>query len=67
MAYRGYDLAMKHTFNSKERDADDWLQLLQVADTRFKLKEIRASPGSFLSVIDVIWEDNLDEHERITC
>lgn len=55
--YSGYDLAMKHEFNSKERDADDWAELLRASDVRFKLKRIKCSPGSILSVIEATWED----------
>lgn len=54
---RGYDLAMKQNFNSRERDADDWAELFGKADTRFKLKRITCSPGSILSVIEIIWVD----------
>ena len=54
---RGYDLAMKHTFNSKERDADEWESLLQTADSRFHLKSIKSAPGSFLSLIEVSWDE----------
>ena len=54
---RGYDLAMKHTFNSKERDADEWAELLRAASARFKIQGIRQSPGSFLSLIEVVFED----------
>ena len=50
---------MKQNFNSRERDADDWADLLRVADPRFKLKGIKCSPGSILSVIEIVWEDGL--------
>jgi len=53
---RGYDLAMKAKFNSKERDADDWAALFEVADTRFKMGRVRCSPGSILSVIEAVWQ-----------
>ena len=53
----GYDLAMKAKFNSKERDADDWAALFEAADKRFKIQRIKCSPGSILSVIDVIWNE----------
>ncbi|KAL8788074.1 MAG: hypothetical protein Q9195_007488 [Heterodermia aff. obscurata] len=54
---RGYDLAMKQNFNSKERDANDWTGLLRDSDHRFKLGSIRCSPGSILSIIEVVWEE----------
>ena len=47
---------MKQNFNSKERDADEWAELLQNSDPRFKLKGIRCSPGSILSVLEIVWE-----------
>lgn len=57
---------MKQNFNSRERDADDWDQLLRFCDPRFKLKSIKCSPGSILSVIEVVWEEgftNPEAHE----
>lgn len=50
---------MKQNFNSRERDVDDWVELLRVADPRFNLKSIKCSSGSILSVIEVIWDDEL--------
>ncbi|KAI1407126.1 S-adenosyl-L-methionine-dependent methyltransferase [Hypoxylon sp. FL1857] len=55
---RGYDLAMKMNFNSKERDADEWAALLKAADPRLRLGRITCSPGSILSVIEAVWEEN---------
>ncbi|MCJ1234294.1 hypothetical protein MMC14_002253, partial [Varicellaria rhodocarpa] len=34
---RGYDLAMKAKFNSKERDTDDWAAFSEATDRRFKI------------------------------
>ncbi|KAI1426292.1 putative O-methyltransferase [Xylaria sp. FL1777] len=53
---RGYDLIMKTMFNSRERDADAWAELLRRADPHFSLRRISCSPGSLLSVIEVGWE-----------
>lgn len=61
---RGYDLAMKHTFNSKERDRGEWKELLSSADNRFELRDIRRSQGSFLSVLEVVWTDERHEVEE---
>ncbi|CAG8961583.1 hypothetical protein HYFRA_00006117 [Hymenoscyphus fraxineus] len=36
---RGYDLAMKQNFNSKERDESEWKDLLLAADTRLSSDE----------------------------
>ena len=47
---------MKQNFNGKERDADDWAELLGVADPRFKLIQILSPPESTLSIIEVAWD-----------
>lgn len=46
---------MKHNFNSKERDAEEWTNLLAAADSRYKISRISCSPGSILAVIEVEW------------
>lgn len=51
----GYDLAMLASFNSKERDAEEWRALFEQADSRLKLERIVGSPGSILSVIEAKW------------
>ncbi|CAG8948659.1 hypothetical protein HYFRA_00001779 [Hymenoscyphus fraxineus] len=53
---RSYDISMKQIQNAKERDADDWAQLLEYADSRLKLKSILEPRGSTLAIICVIWE-----------
>ncbi|KAI9667914.1 MAG: hypothetical protein M1821_000734 [Bathelium mastoideum] len=50
---RGFDLAMKHFFNSKERDAEEWAQLLASVDPRLKIYKIISPPGSLMSIIEV--------------
>ena len=47
---------MLEMFNSKEREADDWLSLFQSADARFKFVDIKRPPNSKLSFIEVVWE-----------
>ena len=42
--------------NSKERDRQDWIELLKEADPRFKLIGIQTPPKSELSMVEVIWE-----------
>ncbi|KAF2809792.1 S-adenosyl-L-methionine-dependent methyltransferase [Mytilinidion resinicola] len=49
---RGYDLTMKQLFNSKERSAQEWMDLFAAADNRFSLERIISSPGSILAVIE---------------
>ncbi|TGO60272.1 hypothetical protein BOTNAR_0148g00100 [Botryotinia narcissicola] len=54
---RGSDFTMKSCLNGRERDADEWDQLFEKADSRFKLQGIAAVPNSRFSVIEAIWED----------
>lgn len=48
---------MNTIFNSKERTRDDWVALLNQADSRFKLKSIVTPPHASLSVIEVVWDE----------
>ncbi|PVI08121.1 sterigmatocystin 8-O-methyltransferase [Periconia macrospinosa] len=54
---RGYDLSMKQNYNSKERDAEEWEALFQLADKRFALNRIVSLPGSLLSVVEFLWTE----------
>lgn len=49
---------MKSCLNGRERDADEWAQLFEKADSRFKFQGIAAVPSSRFSVIEAIWEDD---------
>ena len=42
--------------NSKERDRQDWIELLKQADPRFTLIGIQTPPKSELSMVEVMWE-----------
>ena len=55
--YRGYDLSMKHVFNGKERDADEWANLLAQVDPRLKLQSIKSPPKSMLFIIEIVLEE----------
>jgi 6-hydroxytryprostatin B O-methyltransferase len=46
---------MKQQFNAKERSADDWKDLFEQADERFRLNRIINPPGSILAVIEFVW------------
>ena len=59
---RSMDLAMLEFHNAKERDEDDWAHLLQRADRRFHIVDIKQPPGSTLSIIEVRWRS-----ERVGC
>ncbi|KAL8828587.1 MAG: hypothetical protein Q9191_002505 [Dirinaria sp. TL-2023a] len=52
---RGFDLAMKHVFNGKERDAEEWAALIERADSRLKIQKIVSPAGSLLSIIEVVF------------
>jgi len=54
---RGSDLVMKSCLNGRERDADDWAQLLEKSDSRFRFQGVKSVPGSRFSVIEAIWEE----------
>ena len=41
--------------NGKERDKDDFVELLREADVRFHLEAIRQPAGSRLSLIEILW------------
>lgn len=41
--------------NAKERDIDDWVGLLAMADSRFRLLNCKQPPGSRLAVMEVGW------------
>ena len=42
--------------NAKERDRNDWIQLLKGADARFVFKDVQTPPRSDLSMVEVVWE-----------
>lgn len=41
--------------NGKERDHDDWVELLRRADSRYHLIGIKQPTGSRLAVLEVGW------------
>ncbi|OCL08126.1 S-adenosyl-L-methionine-dependent methyltransferase [Glonium stellatum] len=53
---RAFDLVMKECFNAKERDVNDWTNLLKEADERFAVLEIVRPVGSQLQMINVEWK-----------
>ncbi|KAG8526452.1 uncharacterized protein KY384_000045 [Bacidia gigantensis] len=53
---RSMDMAMLEFHNGKERDREDWVNLLQRADERFCIVNVRQPPGSRLSFIEVRWD-----------
>ena len=55
-SFRATDLGMMGMANSKERDLNDWIELLKEADSRFVLKSVKTPPKSELTTIAVVWE-----------
>jgi 6-hydroxytryprostatin B O-methyltransferase len=53
-ALRQKDLMMIGTFNAKEREEEEWSDLLKKADSRLVIQAIRRPAGSELSVIEVV-------------
>lgn len=53
---RSSDLLMLALFNSKERNLEDWTELINGADSRFSITQVNQPPGSKLSVIELTWE-----------
>lgn len=49
-------MGMMELYNGKERDRDDWVELIEHADRHFVLRSIQQPAGSFLSFIDIVWE-----------
>ena len=50
-------------FNGRERDADDWKHLLRLADSKFKLLEIKQPQGSTLALIIATWIEESPNHD----
>jgi SAM-dependent methyltransferase len=53
---RTMDLTMLELHNGKERDDDDWRQLFNDCDPRFKYLGVTRPPGSRLAVVQAKWE-----------
>ena len=47
---------MLELHNGKERDRDDWIELLRRADARFRLIGIKQPAGSTLAILEVGWQ-----------
>ncbi|KAL8919606.1 MAG: hypothetical protein Q9172_004909 [Xanthocarpia lactea] len=58
---RSMDLAMLEFHNAQERDRAGWTKLIQSADPRFCIADVKQPLGSRLSVIEVSWQSGVDE------
>ena len=54
--HRDSDITMFAMSNSQERDQADWEELLQAADPKLKLEEVKRVPDAKLDVIIARWE-----------
>ncbi|KAL4891044.1 S-adenosyl-L-methionine-dependent methyltransferase [Aspergillus ambiguus] len=50
------DLQMHLACNSKERTVNDWVKVIQQADTRFEFKEAHVPAGSPLGIFDFVFQ-----------
>lgn len=55
-SFRATDFGMMGMANSKERDLNDWFELLKEADPGFVLKNVKTPPNSELTTVAVVWE-----------
>ncbi|KAI1444514.1 S-adenosyl-L-methionine-dependent methyltransferase [Annulohypoxylon stygium] len=53
---RSFDLTMTSMHNAKERELDEWAELLRSADERFEFQGVTCPPGSNLSLIVAEWK-----------
>ena len=56
-ALRVKDLKMMQVFNGKERELEEWVELLEGADRRLRLRNVVQPFGSLMSVLEVVRED----------
>lgn len=50
---------MMTLFNAREREQDDWNQLLRDADRRFKLVGAKKPEVGTMGLIQVVWDANV--------
>ena len=55
------DLTMAQAFNSKERDLDDWTNLLATTDSRLRLVGLTQPFGSTMSILEVVLDHSIIE------
>ena len=56
---RAYDMLMMTLFNARDRERDDWNQLLRNADRRFKLIGAKKPEVGTMGLIQVVWDANV--------
>ena len=53
MPDRGFDMAMLEMHNGKERDMNDWTQLLDKAGNGLRLTTFKQPPSSRLALLEI--------------
>lgn len=53
---RAYDMLMMTLFNAREREMEDWIQLFEKADNRFKFKSAQKPDIGTMGVMIAVWE-----------
>lgn len=59
---RSQDLQMLTLTNARERDAEQWSELMKATDPRLQIKSVTLPPGSAMAVIEVVLEDKANGH-----
>lgn len=59
---RAQDLQMLTLTNAKERDAEQWNELMKATDPRLQIKSITLPPGSAMAIIEVVLEEKANGH-----
>ncbi|KAL6872762.1 O-methyltransferase domain-containing protein [Trichoderma novae-zelandiae] len=50
-----FDMQMLVTLNARERTAEDWRAVLEMADERFRVDAVRVVPGASVGLVDVVF------------
>ena len=58
-ALRVRDLSMMQVHNSKEREHEEWIELLREADPRLQLVGVTQPFGSSMSLLEIVREDEV--------
>lgn len=61
---RAQDLQMLTLTNAKERDAEQWNDLMKATDPRLRIKSITLPPGSAMAIIEVVLEEKTNGHHE---
>jgi hypothetical protein len=55
--HRKEPLVMNILYNGRERDLEEWKELVESADKRFVFQKVVQPEGSILGILDWIWVD----------